>query len=97
LAEVVAGNPFLPGDLPGNKMHVAFLAETPKRDRVRSLVPHRSPPDEFVVHRKHIYLSYPRGSGRSKLTIDYFERSLALTATARNWNTVTKVLDLMSS
>jgi uncharacterized protein (DUF1697 family) len=97
LAKIVAGNPFLPGDLPGNKMHVAFLAGTPKRDRIRSLDPNRSPPDEFQVRGKDIYLSYPGGSGRSKLTIDYFERSLALAATARNWNTVTKVLDLMSS
>jgi uncharacterized protein (DUF1697 family) len=47
------------------------------------------------VRGRHIYVSYPNGSGRSKFNLDYFERTLATTATARNWNTVTRLLALM--
>jgi uncharacterized protein (DUF1697 family) len=96
LTKVVAKNPMLPSDLPGNKLHVVFLAESPSRRRIQELDPDRSPPDEYVVHGQHIYLSYPNGSGRSKLSLDYFERTLETAATARNWNTVTKLLELMA-
>jgi hypothetical protein len=39
----------------------------------------------------------PNGAGRSKLTIDYFEKRLGVRATARNWKTVTKLLELTQS
>jgi uncharacterized protein (DUF1697 family) len=95
LSRAVAENPMVPSDLPGNKLHVVFLAEPPRRSRIQKLDPDRSPPDDFLVRGRHIYVSYPNGSGRSKLNLDYFERTLATIATARNWNTVTKLLALM--
>ena len=36
---------------------------------VAKLDPDRSPPDAFVVHGREVYLSYPDGSGRSRLTL----------------------------
>lgn len=94
LAEVAASNPFLvPGAEP-RRLHVAFLADAPAAERVAALDPDRSPPDAFAVAGRHVYLSYPNGSGRSKLTNDYLERTLATVATARNWNTVTKLVEL---
>ena len=95
LSRAVAENPMVPSDLPGNKLHVVFLAESPRRSRIQKLDPDRSPPDDFLVRGRHIYVSYPNGSGRSKFNLDYFERTLATTATARNWNTVTRLLALM--
>jgi uncharacterized protein (DUF1697 family) len=89
-----AKNPMSPSDLPGNKLHVVFLAGSSSRRRIQELDPDRSPPD--VVRGQHIYLSYPNGSGRSRLSLDYFERTLDTAATARNWNTVTKLLELMA-
>ena len=43
-----------------------------------------------------MHLHYPNGSGRSKLTNDYLERTLGVTSTARNWNTVLAVRDLLA-
>jgi uncharacterized protein (DUF1697 family) len=43
---------------------------------------------------REIYLRLPNGAGRSKLTIDYFEKRLGVRATGRNWKTVTKLLEL---
>lgn len=57
--------------------------------------PDRSPRDAFEVSGTEIYLHYPNGAGRSKLSTDYFEKKLATRATARNWNTVTRVFELM--
>jgi len=58
------------------------------------LDPGRSPPDEFALRGREIYLHLPNGAGRSKLTIDYFERVLGVRATQRNWNTLLKLLAL---
>lgn len=92
---IAVRNPFITDDAVFTSLHVMFLAEKPARGVIDSLDHDRSPPDEFEVRGREIYVRYPNGAGRSKLTIDYFERKLGTTATARNWNTVTKVLKLM--
>jgi uncharacterized protein (DUF1697 family) len=43
---------------------------------------------------KQLYIHYPAGIGRSKLTATLIERKLATRGTARNWNTVLKLLEL---
>ena len=80
-----------------SKLHVVFLDHTPAASAAAVLDPGRSPPDEFTLHGREIYLHLPHGAGRSKLTIDYFERRLGVRATARNWNTVRKLLELAQS
>ena len=40
---------------------------------------------------KQVYVYYPDGQGRSKLTNALIERTLDTRATARNWNTVLKL------
>lgn len=95
LERAVAGSPFQVAEAGGSKLHVVFLSDAPTAKAVAELDPGRSPPDEFAVVGKEIYVVYPNGAGRSKLTADYFGRRLGAHATARNWNTVTKVLALM--
>jgi uncharacterized protein (DUF1697 family) len=97
LAEVAAANPFLERESDFLKLHVVFLSAAPAADAVEELDPNRSPPDEFSVLGREIYLHLPNGAGRSKLTIDYFEKRLGVRATARNWKTVTKLLELTSA
>ena len=95
MEHVAAGNPFDTTGADGKSLHVMFLGGAPTPGAVKKLDPLRSPPDEFQVNGREVFLRYPNGSGRSKLTIDYFERTLGTSATARNWNTVKKVLELM--
>ena len=73
---------------------MVFLSDRPAANAVAGLDPERSPPDEFRVRGREIYLHLPNGSGRSKLTVDYFERRLGVAATARNWNTLIKLIAL---
>ncbi len=94
LAAIASANPFPVDVAEPPRVHVAFLDRVPEREAVARLEPHRSPPDEFSLRGREIYLHYPNGSGRSKLTIDYFERRLGTRATMRNWNTVTTLLAL---
>jgi uncharacterized protein (DUF1697 family) len=94
LERIADGNPFLESESDLSKLHVVFLDRVPAADAVATLDPDRSPPDELSVGQREIYLRLPNGAGRSKLTIDYFERRLGVPATARNWKTLTKLLAL---
>lgn len=97
MERVAAGNPFPTKGVKPTSLHVMFLADSAPAKAIKTLDPDRSSPDEFEVKGSEIYLRFPKGSGRSKLTIDYFEKKLGTRATARNWNTVVKVLELMQS
>ncbi len=94
LLAIARRNPFLRVEPDLSKLHVVFMSGRSSTKAVAGLDPDRSPPDEFGVHGREIYLHLPNGAGRSKLTIDYFERRLGVAATARNWNTLIKLIAL---
>jgi uncharacterized protein (DUF1697 family) len=94
LSAVASGNPFLERGADESKLHVVFLDREPDASAVAELDPGRSPPDEFDVQGREVYLHLPNGMGRTKLTGDYFERRLGVAATARNWRTVAKLVEL---
>ena len=95
LAKIVERNPYLARGVDPTKLHVMFLGGKPTAKAIGALDPARSRPDEFTVLGKEIFILAPNGVGRSKLTIDWFEKRLGTVATNRNWNTVNKLLDLM--
>jgi uncharacterized protein (DUF1697 family) len=97
LAKIVEENPFLRAKVDPNLLHLAFLGAAPKAASIAALDPKRSPGDELVVKRTEIYLHLPNGVVRTKLTNDYFDRTLATTSTVRNWRTVMKLLDLVTA
>jgi uncharacterized protein (DUF1697 family) len=44
--------------------------------------------------KKVLYLQYPNGFGRSKLTNNVVEKTLKISSTTRNWRTMNKILGL---
>ena len=97
IAIVASRNPFLavgPKRDPAT-LHVAFLSDCPSAAAVRTLDPDRSPPDACVVSGRDVYLDYPNGSARTRLTLGYLERSLGVCGTARNWRTVQRLAALL--
>ena len=96
LQRAAGANPFLAAGADPSALHLVFLGSSPTKASVKALDPDRSPPDEFAVRNAEVYLYCPNGIGRSKLTVDYFERTLGGPATIRNWKTVTKLLEMMS-
>lgn len=73
-----------------------LLNREPAQEDVARLDPDRSPGDSYVVKNREIYVHFPNGAGRSRLGVDYFDRVLGVTATARNWNTITKLLEMLA-
>ncbi len=99
LAVVAGHNPFVGAghERDPATLHVAFLAESPTAGAIATLEPDRSPPDAFAVDGREVYLSYPDGSGRSRLTLGYLERRLGVQGTARNWRTVQRLAALVGA
>ena len=96
LRQVVASNPF---DTSGDPrfLHVAFLDDKPGAEAASRLDPQRSPPDEFVVRGRNVYLHYPNGVARSKLTNEYLAAQLQTTSTMRNWRTVLTLMEMVDA
>lgn len=96
LRRIAASNPF---DTSGDPrfLLVAFLRDTPTADSVSLLDPYRSPPDEFAVRGRNVYLRYPNGVARSKLTNEYLAARLQTVSTMRNWRTVLRLLEMVDT
>jgi uncharacterized protein (DUF1697 family) len=94
LAAVVRDNPFLAQGVDAESLHVMFLADVPTAEAAARLDPDRSPPSRFVLVGRDVYVHLPKGVARTKLTNDYFDRTLATVSTMRNWRTVSKLLEM---
>ena len=94
LLSVVRHNPFVRAGCDPTSLHVVFLADVPAKGAVATLDPDRSPPDEFVVRGREIYLCLPGGTARSKLTNQYFDSKLRTVSSVRNWKTVLALLEM---
>ena len=78
----------------GSKSAVAFLVREPPPEAVRSLGEVEIAPEEFRVVGADVFLRYPNGLGRARLNGALLERRLGVSATIRNWRTVTKLAEL---
>lgn len=92
LAAVSKRNPFLKQrSIDKQKLYVTFLSEAPTQKAKANLEKFKGGPEHFELVGKEIYLYYPLGFGRAKLSNNAFERLLSVDATTRNWNTVTRL------
>jgi uncharacterized protein (DUF1697 family) len=89
-------NPFAKAGAPTEPLHIYFLADTPDPAAIKSLDPNRSPGDSFSIRNREVYLHLPNGMARTKLTNAWVDSKLKTISTARNWNTVAKLVELMS-
>jgi uncharacterized protein (DUF1697 family) len=97
LARVVARNPL--GDVAKDpkRYQVSFLDGPLPAASKRKLEEARLDTERFVVHGREIYAWHPAGVARSKLWAALAGRGLGVTATARNWTTVTALLQLVEA
>ena len=94
LAQVVKRNPL--GDVATDpkRYQVSFLAEPLGREAIRKLEAFAAPEERLVAKGRELYAWHPAGVARSKLWARLASRDLGVVATARNWTTVTKLLEL---
>ena len=94
LADVVEHNPFTGEETDGRKLHVNFLSAEPDPERLADIDPKDLAPDRFQLRGREIYLWLPNGMQGSKLPQALSDKRLGVVTTSRNWNTVTKLLEL---
>ncbi len=94
---VYSGHPFTPDQLDEPRMsHVMFFKTPPRSKSFDELRAGYDGPEEMTLKGRELFIYYPDGSGRSNLTGKSLEKALGVPGTARNWNTVLKILELLS-
>jgi uncharacterized protein (DUF1697 family) len=90
---VFEGNPLEVRD--SAKSAVAFLVTEPDPAELATLDPATYAPDELVAVGRELYMYFPNGLGKTRLT-PILGRRLSVESTVRNWNTVTKLVAMTS-
>lgn len=94
LATVVERNPLGKIAKDPKRYQVSFLEKKPSAALTRKLEEVAAPTERVVADGREIYAWHPEGVARSKLWAMLAGKGLGVTATARNWTTVTKLLEL---
>ncbi|MFC5683194.1 DUF1697 domain-containing protein [Flavobacterium sp. MAHUQ-51] len=88
-------NPFLKeNNVDTKKLYVAFVSMELHKDRIHDLKMSQVKPDEVHIDSNKIFIKYAVSAGKTRLDQKYIEKKLNLTATIRNWNTVTHLLKM---
>jgi uncharacterized protein (DUF1697 family) len=95
LEAAIKNNPFYTGKQDElNHLHLTFLNKAPELEQIKKAELVNSGEDKFVVVKRDIYVFCQGKYHQSKLSNNFFENKLKVTATTRNWKTVLKLCEL---
>jgi uncharacterized protein (DUF1697 family) len=94
LARVVSANPLPDAVAEPSRFLVTFLSAPLDPGLLGELDPVDFEPELFGVGERELYVFCPEGVRTLKLSYAFLERRFGVVATARNWNTVTRLLAL---
>ena len=95
LRDVIARNPFAKRrGIEPSKLLVTFLASDPGTETRKKVLGIKADPEELQIDGREVYIYFPNGMGRSKLPWAAIGKMLKTTGTGRNWNSVTKMLEI---
>ncbi len=97
LAKVVRSNPLQEVADNPKRYQVSFLDQPLEPDVVEKLGALATGDERLVASGRELYAWHPEGVARSKLWNALAGSGLGVTATARNWTTVTKLLEMAES
>jgi len=92
MERVVQHNPYSKKD--ESRVHVIFLKNI-VRNFPAGISSATAAGELFTPFAEEIYLFLPNGSGRTKLSNSFFEKTLGVTATMRNWRTTKYLFSMM--
>jgi len=97
LSAVVARNPLGKIATDPKRYQVTFLAAPLKASVLAELEAVAANGERIENVGREVYAWHPNGVGRSKLAVLLAGKGLGVTATARNWKTVTRLLELVDA
>lgn len=98
LKSIFDKNPFAEtSDIEHKRIYFALLKETPQPELIAAFQKVKFLGELFVVAEDCVYLNYSIGVGKAKLSNNFIERKLKVSATARNFNTMVKLLEMSTA
>jgi uncharacterized protein (DUF1697 family) len=94
LSEVVQRNPLADVASDPKRYQVSFLEAEPDPAALERIAAAAAEPERLVAIGRELYAWHPDGIGRSKLAVKLAGSGLGVRATARNWATVTTLLQM---
>jgi len=95
LRAVIANNPFAKRTgIEPSKLLVTFLLADPGKAARENLRKQQFAPEQLHVADRELYIYFPDGVGKSKLPSARIRKILNTPGTGRNWNSVTKMLEI---
>ncbi len=95
LRSVVARNPFAKRtNLDPSRFLVYFLKGEPTPEACDKTCALKTDTEQLRVSGSELYIYYLNGVGKSQLPMARIEKALGISGTGRNWNTVTKLLEM---
>lgn len=78
-------------ELDGAKVLITFLSASPKVELADKLMTYIQAPEKLIINDKIIFLHCPNGYGKTKLSNNFIENKLKVSATTRNLKTLIKL------
>lgn len=95
LKKIITENPFILKDkFNTDSLYVTILKSTPANENINQLMEDKKIEGKFYIVDKAVYLFCPDGYSNCKLNNTFIERKLKVTATSRNWKTLTELLKI---
>lgn len=91
LRQVASTNPFETIE----DVYVTFLAEEPSPEKWANLKSLDPGTERMELNNKELYLQFPDGYGKAKLSNPFVESKLKVRGTTRNWRTINEILRLL--
>lgn len=93
LEEALGENPFKEGDDISRVFFVSF-AEPPTMQRIKELLSQDFSPEKLAFGKNTAYMYIPGSYGRGTLSNNFLEKKLGISATMRNFNTITRLMTM---
>lgn len=94
LKKLAAASPFAKeAEASPKSVHLYLLGAKPDAEAVERLAVLKTPSEDIALAGDALYLHTPAGLAKSNIA-ERIDRTLKVTTTARNWNTVNKLIEL---
>lgn len=94
--QIIVNNPFLVQEnLDEAKLYVTLLASQPLPENKEKLSNFSFEQETYQLIDRAVYLYVPKGYGNAKLSNNFLENKLKVSATTRNWKTMLTLRDML--
>lgn len=92
--DAIENNPFAGEEFEDKLFHLIFLSEKLSDEKAAQLLANNCDAEQFAVRKREVYCLLRGDFPKSLLGKKYIDNKLKTPATARNWRTVNKILEL---